>query len=102
MTFKWLRTGRTTEDDGLQRVGCGPFSAEQSPLVVISATLRYQALRGVMRNLSAERSISASQVHLTSRAVKGLPSCHVAPCRSWKFNCGPKKIGSERELSCCE
>src|SRR5437899_8185318 len=45
-----------------------------------------------MRNLSAERSDSVSQVHLTSRAVNGFPSCHLTPWRSGKVSCVPSSL----------
>ena len=35
-----------------------------------------------MRNFSAALPAAASQVHLTSAAVNGLPSCHLTPWRS--------------------
>src|SRR5260370_1200557 len=47
-----------------------------------SSRLRYHALRGLRRSFSLPIPISKSQVHLTSAAVNGLPSCHLTPRRS--------------------
>src|SRR5260221_1595309 len=60
-----------------------------SPLVVTSLRLMYQILRGLLRTMSSFSSplpITASQVHLTSALVKGLPSCHFTPWRSLKVS----------------
>ena len=54
--------------------------------MTISSRLRYQALRGLSRSLSCDLPSSMSQVHLTSAAVNGLPSCHLTPCRSLKVS----------------
>src|SRR6266702_6877305 len=43
----------------------------------MSSILRYQALRGLRRSSSFDLPVSRSQVHLTSLAVNGLPSCHL-------------------------
>jgi hypothetical protein len=43
-------------------------------------------LRGFKRSLSADLPCSKSIVHLTSLAVKGLPSCHLTPWRSLKVS----------------
>ena len=53
-----------------------------SPLTVTSARFRYQLLRGLTRSFSLDLPASVSQVHLTSCAVNGLPSCHLTPVRS--------------------
>src|SRR5215831_5385559 len=45
-----------------------------------------------MRNLSLPRPISRSQVHLTSAAVKGLPSCHLTPWRNGKVSSLPSSL----------
>src|SRR6185295_6687902 len=58
----------------------------------MSVTLRYHALRGLRRNLSAATPRSRSQVHLTSAAVKGLPSCHLTPGRSGKVSSLPSSL----------
>src|SRR5205809_781713 len=39
-----------------------------------------------MRSFSAVLPCRRSQVHLTSRAVNGLPSCHLTPSRSLKIS----------------
>src|SRR5437773_12016997 len=56
--------------------------ASSSPLVVTSARLRYQVSRGLSRHFSLLRPSSRSQVHLTSAAVKGFPSCHLTSRRN--------------------
>src|SRR5207253_7278277 len=43
---------------------------------------QYQLLRGLMRNLAAALPSSKSQVHCTSFAAKGRPSCHFTPSRN--------------------
>src|SRR6266705_969632 len=57
-----------------------------STLATTSSRLRYQALRGLRRSLSAVLPCSMSQVHLTSLAVNGFPSCHLTPWRSLKVS----------------
>src|SRR5216683_7884942 len=52
----------------------------------------YHALRGLARSLASALSSNRSQVHRTSRAVKGLPSCHVTPSRSRKVSCVPSSL----------
>ena len=47
-----------------------------------------------MRSLSLPVPISRSQVHLTSAAVKGLPSCHLTPWRSGKVSSLPSSLHS--------
>ena len=44
----------------------------------IASTLAYQSLRGLRRSLAGASGASrtTSKVYLTSRAVKGWPSCH--------------------------
>src|SRR5260370_4420922 len=59
--------------------------------------LRYQALRGLTRSLSLALPSSRSQVHLTSAAVNGFPSCHLTPRRSLKVSCLPSS--SQAQLS---
>src|SRR6516225_3333317 len=56
----------------------------ESPFVVTSSRLRYQALRGSRRNLSLVLPAIRSQVHFTSALVNGLPSCHLTPSRRRK------------------
>src|SRR5450830_728519 len=60
--------------------------ASKSPLVTTSVTFSYQVLRGFLRNLALDLSITMSKVHLTSLAVKGLPSCHLTPSRNLKLS----------------
>src|SRR4029077_20500039 len=45
-----------------------------------------------MRNFSAELPASRSQVHLTSLAVNGLPSCHFTPWRNGKVSSVPSSL----------
>src|SRR5690349_21693294 len=45
-----------------------------------------------MRNFSLDLPVSRSQVHLTSLAVKGLPSCHLTPWRSGKVSSLPSSL----------
>src|ERR1051325_1636826 len=61
--------------------------ASKSPLVEISVTLAYQSLRGFLRNFCSDTPRRRSQVHFTSLAVNGLPSCHLTPSRSLKVSC---------------
>src|SRR5215813_4436998 len=49
----------------------------------------YQTRRGLLRMMSSFSSplpITASKVHFTSALVKGLPSCHFTPWRSFKVS----------------
>src|SRR5262249_19006938 len=64
----------------------------KSPLVVTSARLAYHGLRGLMRSFSADLPVKRSQVHLTSVAVKGLPSCHLTPLRNGRVNSVPSSF----------
>src|ERR671939_118251 len=54
--------------------------------MVTSTRFPYQDARGLSRSFSAARPVSRSQVHLTSAAVKGLPSCHLTPLRKRKVS----------------
>src|SRR5215471_8039838 len=75
--------------------GCGRFSlnvVSKSPSVTTSSRLRYQALRGLRRNFCSAFPWSRSQVHLTSFAVNGLPSCHVTPWRNLKVSSLPSSL----------
>src|SRR5437764_15258754 len=70
--------------------GCGRLrwkTASVLPLTVTSATLSYQSLRGFLRNFASDLPINMSNVHFTSFAVNGLPSCHLTPSRSLKVSC---------------
>src|SRR5438270_10240741 len=69
---------------------CGRFSRKVtscSPLGTTSSRLRYHALRGLMRSFSVALPVSRSQVHTTSFAVNGLPSCHFTPGRRRNVSC---------------
>src|SRR6266404_7453536 len=59
---------------------------------MISSMLLYQDLRGLRRSLSLALPVSKSQVHLTSAAVKGFPSCHLTPWRSGKVSSVPSSL----------
>src|SRR5258707_5709138 len=52
----------------------------------------YHALRGLARSLAFDLSSNRSQVHRTSRAVKGLPSCQATSRRSEKVSCVPSSF----------
>ena len=52
----------------------------------------YQVLRGLRRSFSAALPVSKSQVHLTSLAVKGLPSCHLTPWRNGRVSSVPSSF----------
>src|SRR6516162_6299264 len=74
--------------------GCGRLRwnvARRSASAVTASTFWYQALRGLARNFSGDLPSSMSQVHLTSLAVKGWPSCHLTPCRSRKRGNGIRR-----------
>ena len=53
--------------------------------------------RGFLRNVSRSLPCSLSQVHFTSLAVNGLPSCHLTPCRS--LNVSLVLLSSQLQLS---
>ena len=78
-----------------QNAGCGRCRwkvTSKSPLVVTSSRLRYQDLRGLRRSLWLDLPVSRSQVHLTSSAVKGFPSCHLTPSRNGKVSSVPSSL----------
>jgi hypothetical protein len=54
--------------------------------------LLYQVLRGLRRSFSADLPVSRSQVHLTSLAVNGLPSCHLTPGRNGRVSSVPSSF----------
>src|ERR1700757_4454773 len=62
-----------------------------------SSRLRYQDLRGLTRNFSVDLPVIRSQVHLTSAAVNGLPSCHLTPSRSLKVSSFPSSLHDQLE-----
>jgi hypothetical protein len=59
-----------------------PCPRQLFSLALTSARLRYHDLRGLRRGLSVDLPVKRSQVHLTSLAVNGLPSCHLTPSRN--------------------
>src|ERR1700745_596968 len=69
----------------------------RSPFAVTSSRLRYQDLRGLTRNFSGAVPAIRSQVHLTSLAVNGLPSCHLAPGRSLNVRSLPCSLHDQLE-----
>src|SRR6516165_8048800 len=79
----------------MRKAGCDRSSRKvtsQSPFVVTSARFLYQDLRGLTRSLSVPLPRSRSQVHLTSAAVNGLPSCHLTPCLKGKLSWVPSSL----------
>src|SRR5260221_53545 len=75
--------------------GCGALSLNTtslSPLAVTLSTLAYQPLRKLTLKFSGALPARRSQVHFTSAAVKGFPSCQVTPCRSAKVSCLPSSL----------
>src|SRR5260221_349646 len=67
-------------------------SASCSPFVVTLSTLAYQPLRKLTLKLSGAVPASRSQVHFTSAAVKGLPSCQLTPLRRAKVSFLPSSL----------
>src|SRR5438045_741163 len=75
--------------------GCGRLRwnvACKSPSVVTFSRLKYQSLRGFLRNLFCDLPCSMSKVHFTSALVNGLPSCHFTPSRSLKVSALPSAL----------
>src|SRR5260370_7541956 len=75
--------------------GCGRFNtnvALSSPSVTTSSRLLYHDRRGLMRSFSFALPVNRSQVHLTSRAVNGLPSCQLTPLGRLKVSPGPSSL----------
>src|ERR1700756_2727187 len=60
--------------------------------MVIRSRFLYQDLRGLTRSFSLDLPVSMSQVHWTSLAVKGLPSCQVTPWCSGKVSSVPSSF----------
>src|SRR5215510_8896056 len=60
--------------------------------MLTSSRFLYQDLRGLRRSLFSDLPVSRSQVHLTSLAVNGLPSCHLTPSRSGKISSVPSSL----------
>src|SRR6266481_1710110 len=88
-------TGEYPEASSATKAGCGRFRRKVtslSPFAVTSSRLRYHALRGLRRSLSVDLPVNRSQVHLTSLAVSGLPSCQVMPWRNGKVSSVPSSL----------
>src|SRR5215468_5738553 len=69
--------------------GCGRFrlkTTSSSPLTLTLSRFVYQDARGFLRKSSGSFPVSLVQVHCTSFAVNGLPSCHLTPWRSLKMS----------------
>src|SRR5712691_10380129 len=66
--------------------------ASLSPLLVTRSSFRYHAFRGVRRRFVSDLPSSMSQVHFTSLAVRGVPSCHLTPWRSLKVSSVPSSF----------
>src|SRR5215475_16164743 len=60
--------------------------------MLTSSRFLYQDLRGLRRSLFSDLPVSMSQVHLTSWAVNGLPSCHLTPWRNGKVSSVPSSL----------
>src|SRR3981081_2877821 len=74
------------------KAGCGRLSlnvTSSSPWAITVSRLPYHVLRGLTRSVSLALPCSRSQVHLTSPAVNGSPSCHLTPRRSLKVRLVP-------------
>src|SRR3954454_10655926 len=66
--------------------------------MLTSLSLVYQTLRGLrLKSCVSVLPISIRQVHCTSFAVKGWPSCHFTPCRS--LNVSLVLVASHDQLS---
>src|SRR3954451_2476091 len=66
--------------------------------MLTSCSLEYQTRRGLRRkSCTSPLPISIRQVHCTSFAVNGLPSCHLTPCRNLKVSL--VLVGSHAQLS---
>src|SRR5205823_13711532 len=77
--------GDHPDASSVRNEGCGRLSRKvtsKSPLAVTASRLSYQDLRGLKRSLSFPLPVNRSQVHSTSLAVNGRPSCHLTPRRS--------------------
>src|SRR5207253_9328079 len=85
-------TGDQPDASNASNAGCGRFRRKvtsYSPLVTTSWTLLYQERRGLTRSFSLVLPASRSQVHFTSFAVNGLPSCHLTPWCNGKVSSVP-------------
>src|SRR5437764_530253 len=97
MSTNALRSSASTiarRSSGLSYGGlCGLISIVRGTLAALtSLTFSYQDLRGLRRSLSLPLSINRSQVHLTSAAVNGLPSCHLTPWCKGKVSSLPSSL----------
>src|SRR3546814_407441 len=84
--------GLTPENPAASRLmkdGCGRFRwklTASSASTVTSSRFEYHASRGFLRSRASLFPLIASQVHFTSFAEKGLPSCQVTPVCSLKLS----------------
>src|SRR5712691_13333675 len=86
---------RPAGSQNARKEGCGLFRwkvTSLSPFVVTSSRFAYQDLRGLRRSASPALPASMSQVHFTSLAANGVPSCHLTPWRSGKVNSVPSSF----------
>src|SRR5205814_6037057 len=63
-----------------------------SPLVLTASRFLHQDLRGLTLSFSLDFPVSRSNVHWTSLAVKGLPSCQLTPARNGKVSSVPSSF----------
>src|SRR3546814_1287748 len=78
-------TSDPPEASSARNGGCARFRWKVASIVPSAVTLSrllYQAARGLLRSFLPSRPATRSQVHFTSAAVKGSPSCHLTPSRS--------------------
>jgi len=76
---------------GIQKLKSDRVTA-QPPISSPARPSGASGFAGIDPELLAGCTISKSQVHLTSCAVNGLPSCHLTPCRSGKVSAGPSSF----------
>ena len=100
--MSWSRRG--TEDRGgrveqrqNEAAAVEDEGASWSPLTATSLTFCHQMARGFLRKSSASLPASLFQVHCTSLAVNGLPSCHMTPRRN--LNVSLVLAASQAQLS---
>jgi hypothetical protein len=88
LSTRLLKPGEVGSMQREQR-GLRPFQMEGDLVIAAGGQafrFAYQDLRGLRRSLSLAVPVSRSQVHLTSLAVKRLPSYHLTPWRSGKVS----------------
>src|SRR5262249_20612061 len=88
-------TGDKAEASRARKAGCGRLRwkvTSKSRLTVTSCRLRYHGLRGLRRSFSLDFAVTRSHVHLTSRAVNGVPSCHLTPWRNRNVSSVPSSF----------